>query len=62
MERKWRRLAKEESREGTERILNAYGVPLSHFTSFKYLGIVLAAEDDDCLAVVRNLWHARQKW
>ena len=38
MERKWRCLAEEEAQEGTERAINAYGVPLSHFTSFKYLG------------------------
>ena len=31
-------------------------------TFFKYLGKVLAAEDDEWLAVGRNLRHARQKW
>ena len=62
MERKWRRLAEEEAREGTDRSLTAYGVPLSQVTSFKYLGRVLKAEDDNWPAVVRNLWCTRQKW
>ena len=62
MERNWRRLAEEEEQEGTERALTAYGVYLSQVTSFKYLGIVLAAEDDYWLAVVRNLQCARHKW
>ena len=44
------------------RALTAYGVPLYQVTSFKYLGRVLAAEDDYWPAVVRNLRHARQKW
>ena len=48
--------------EVTNRALSAYGVPLSQVTSFKYLERVLSAEDDDWLAVVRNLWRARQKW
>ena len=62
MERKWHRLSEEESQEGTEREITAYGVPLSQVTSFKYLGRVLAKEDGNCPEVVRNLWRARQKW
>ena len=31
-------------------------------TSFKYLGRVLTAEENDWPAVVRNLRRARQKW
>ena len=62
MERKWCRLAEEKARVSTERTLTAYGFPLSQVTSFKYLGQVLAAEDDKYPAVVRNLWRARQKW
>ena len=46
MERNWSRLAEEEEQEGTERALTSYGVYLSQVTSFKYLGRVLAAEDD----------------
>ena len=47
MERKWRRLVEEEAREGTERALTAYGVPLAQVTSFKYLGRVLLVEDNN---------------
>ena len=61
MERKWRRLAEGEAREGTERALTAYGLSLSQVTPFKYLGLVIAAEDNDWLAVVCNLRRARQK-
>ena len=45
-----------------ERALNAYGVPLSQVTYFKYLGQVIAAEGNDWLAVVHNLRRARHKW
>ena len=55
MERKWLRLAKEETQEGMDRELTAYRVTLSQVAPFKYMGIVLAAEDDDCPAVGRNL-------
>ena len=40
----------------------AYEVLLAPFTHFKYLGQVLAAEDDDWPEVVRNLWRDIQKW
>ena len=36
--------------------------PLSQVTSFKYMGIVLATEDDEWPSVVRNLRRARQNW
>ena len=62
MERKWRRLAEEEAWDGTEGALTTYVFPLSQVPSFKYLGRVLAAEDDDWPKVVRNLRRARQKW
>ena len=62
MERKWRRLAGEEARAGTERELTAYGFPLSQVTSFKYLEKFLTAEDDEWPAVVRNLRRTRKKW
>ena len=59
MESKWRRLAEEEAQEGTDRALTDYLVHLSQVTSLKYLGRVIAAEDDDWLAVVRNLRCSR---
>ena len=62
MERKWHRLAEEEARERTEKALTAYGVPLSQVTSFNYLWQVMAAEEDEYPAVVRNLWRARNNW
>ena len=31
-------------------------------TSFRYLGRVLLAEDDDCPVLVMNLSHARAVW
>ena len=46
MEIKWRRLAEEDAQEGTERSLTYDVLTLSQVTSFKYLGIVLAAEDN----------------
>ena len=52
----------EEVRAGTERSLTAYGVPLYQVNYFKYLGQVLAEEDDAWPAVVRNLRRARQNW
>ena len=62
MDRKCRHLAEEEAQEGTEREITAYGFPLSQVTSFKYLDQFIAAEDNNWMAVVRNLRRARQKW
>ena len=61
-DRKWWRLAEEEARAGTDMEFIAYEVLLAPFTHFKYLGQVLAAEDDDWPEVVRNLWRARLQW
>ena len=52
----------EEAWEGTEKSLTAYGLPISQVTSFKCLGRVLAAEDDDWPEVVHNHQQARHKW
>ena len=46
-ERKRRRLAEAETREISERAFDAYGEPLENVTTFKYLGRVLTAGDDD---------------
>ena len=59
-ERKRRRLAEEELRESTERAFDAYGAPLENVKSFKYLGRVMTAGDDDWHAVVGNLCKARK--
>ena len=62
MERKWSCLAEEESRTGIERVITAYGYPLSQVTSFKYLGQVIAEEDNDWPSVVRKLRTPKHKW
>ena len=61
MERKWCYLEEEEAREGMYRALTSYVVPPSQITFFKYLGRVLATEDDDWPEVVRNLRRTRHK-
>ena len=64
-ERKRRRLAEAEARESTERVFEAYGALLKTVTEFKYLGRVLTANDDDWLAVVRNIGNlgkVRRSW
>ena len=42
--------------------LTAYGLPLTAVSSFKYLGQVMLESDNKFMAVIRNLWRARQKW
>ena len=61
-ERKQRRLVEEEAWSGTEKVITPYWIPLAPVTSFKYLGRVLSASDENCPAVVQNLWQAQQKW
>ena len=41
------RMAEEEMRESVERAFQAYGIPLDTVTSFKYLGRVLTAANDN---------------
>ena len=47
---------------GTEAAITAYGIPLAPLTSFKCLGIVLLALDDDCSELVHKIWREWQKW
>ena len=61
-EQKRRRMAEEEIRESADRDLPAYGRPLVTVTSFKYLGWVLTAADDNWPEVVENLCKARKIW
>ena len=58
-ERKRRRLAETELRESTEMALEAYGKQLEAVPSFKYLGLIMTAGDDDWPAVAGNLVKAR---
>ena len=55
-------MAAEEARAEAEMAFKAYGHPLTMVSSFKYLGSVLSASDDDWPAVVANLRKARKKW
>ena len=55
VERKRRILAAEEARAVTSRTFGAYGSPLDMVISFKYLGRVISAADDDWTAVVQKL-------
>ena len=41
---------------------SAYGRPLDMVTSFRYLGRVILAADNDWTSVVRNLERARAVW
>ena len=47
VERKQHCLVEEEARAGAEMAFTVDGIPLSQVTSFKYLGRILTAEDDD---------------
>ena len=59
VERKQQRLATEEERAATSREFGAYGRTLEMVPSFKYLGRVISAVDDDWLVVIRNLKKSR---
>ena len=62
VERKIRRMAEAELRYSTERAFQAYGKPLEMLATFKYLGRVMTAGDDDWPAVAGNLIKARKSW
>ena len=53
-ERKQRRLAEEEQLEILERYFEAYGKTLDNVTTFKYLGRVMKAGDEDWPSVAGN--------
>ena len=61
-ERKRRRLAETEIRESTEMAFEVYGKQLKTVPSFKYLGRILMAGDDDLPAVAGNPGKARKSW
>ena len=52
----------EEEREVTTRYFSAYGRPMDMVNSFKYLGRVISATDNNWLAVVRNLDWVKTVW
>ena len=47
---------------GCEAEITVCGTPLAPITSFRYLGRVLSAADNNWSAVVSNLQKARRKW
>ena len=61
-ERKRRRLAETQIRESTEMAFEVYREQLKTVPSFKYLGIILRAEDNNWPAVAGNLGKARKSW
>ena len=61
-ERRRHRLTVEEEREVTTRHFSDYGHPLKMVNSFKYLGQVISATDDDWPAVVKKLAQAKTVW
>ena len=61
-ERKRQQLLAEEEREVTTRNFSAYGRPLEMVNSFKYLGQVISATDDNWSVMVRNLSQAKKFW
>ena len=61
-ERKRRRMAEAELRDDTERAFEAYGKPLDTVSTFKYLGRVMTAGDDDWPEVAGNLVKERKIW
>ena len=52
----------EEARAGLTMDFQAYSRPLTLVTSFKYLGQVLTASDNDWTGVVDNLRKAQFNW
>ena len=61
-EQKRRRMTEAELRDSTERAFGAYGKPLETVSTFKYLGRVMTAGDDDWQEVVGNLVKAQKIW
>ena len=61
-ERKRRRMAETELQESTERAFEAYRKPIEAVPSFKYLGQIMTAGDDNWPAVAGNLVKVRKIW
>ena len=61
-ERKRRKMAETELRESTEMAFEAYGKQLEVVPSFKYLGRIMTAGDDNWPAVAGSLGKAQKIW
>jgi hypothetical protein len=59
---KRQRLALERTPSASESMFTAYGVPVKVVQEFKYLGSLLSRNDDDWLAVHRNLSKDSKSW
>ena len=55
-------MVEDEVWKSVESAFQAYGIPLETVTSFKYLGRVLIAADDNWQAVVGNLKKPQKTW
>ena len=56
------RLAEAETREISERAFEEYGEPIYNVSTFRFLGRMLTAGDDDWLVVVGNLGKVQNSW
>ena len=54
-------MAKEEAQKSTDTAFWACDLPLTNVASFRYLGNLVIATDDECLAVVANYWKDSKK-
>ena len=61
-EKKRQRLAAVKERDVAARYFSAYEHPLETDTSFKYLGRVISATDNDWPVVVRKLARVKKVW
>ena len=52
----------EEEQAGAVMVFQAYDRPLEIVSSFKYLGCLLTATDDDCPEVVTRTQKAQKSW
>ena len=55
-------MAETELRESTERAFDAYGKPIEAVHSFKYLGRIMTAGDNNWTVVAGNLLKAQKSW
>ena len=55
-------MTSEESRAETSRASSVYGHTLKMVLSFKYMGRLISAADDDWPVVIRNLAKAQVVW
>ena len=55
-------MAEAELQDSTERAFEAYGKPLETLDTFKYLGRLMTAGDDDWPEVVGNLVKPQNSW